>query len=87
MIQKKAPDGSAAESVVRRQMEAQYRDKLRNVTFRKAWYSASGTKEFWEVEGSVEWKKGLFKKEKRNFRYQIDPDQGNIMGKEEIIPK
>ena len=84
VIQNKVPDGSAAETVVRRQMEAQYGAKLRSVTFRKSWYSASGTKEFWEVEGTVEWKKSLLSKDRRNFRFQIAPIQGNIIGKEEI---
>lgn len=87
MIQNKVADGVAAEAVVRRQMEAQYSDKLRNVSFRKSWYSASGTKEFWEVEGTVLWKKGIFSKEKRNFRFQIEPGTGNIIGKEEIVTK
>ncbi|MDD5288425.1 MAG: hypothetical protein PHY28_04870 [Dehalococcoidales bacterium] len=87
MIQKKIADGSGAEGVVRRQMEAQYGDKLKNVYFRKSWLSNAATQQFWEVEGTVEWKKGLFSKQKRNFRYQIEPEQGNIIGKEEIAPK
>lgn len=87
MAEKKIADAPAAETVVRRALEAQYGDKLKNLSFRKCWYSSSGEQEFWDVEGTLIRKKGLCRKETKNFRYQIDPDTGNIIGYEEIIPK
>ena len=47
---------------------------------------AQGAQEFWEVEGTVTRKKGLFGRVSRNFRYQINPDTGDIVGYEEITP-
>ena len=87
MAEKKIADAKAAETVVRRQMEAQYSNKLKNIYFRKSWYSVAGTQEFWDVEGTVIRKKGLMGQEMRNFRYQVDPNTGNIMGYEEVTPK
>jgi hypothetical protein len=87
MAEKKIADATVAETVVRRQMEAQYGAKLKSVSFRKSWYSAAGTQEFWDVEGTITRKKGFLGTEIRNFRYQIDPNTGNIMGYEEIVPK
>ena len=79
---KKVADAPGAEMVVRRALDTQYADKLKNVKFRKAWYSSEGKQEFWDVEGNFELKKGNDKK--RNFRYQVDPWRGNILGYEEI---
>jgi len=87
MAEKKIADATAAEMVVRRALETQYGDKLKNLSFRKCWYTSAGTKEFWDVEGTLTRKKGILSKERKNFRYQIDPDTGNIVGYDEIIPK
>jgi len=87
MEEKKVADVNAAEMVVRRTLETRYGNKLKSVSFRKCWYSASGQQEFWDVEGTLERKKGLASKEIRNIRYQVDPITGNIMGYEENVPK
>lgn len=87
MSDKKIADASAAETVVRRALEAQYGDRLKGLSFRKCWYSAAGVQEFWEVEGTFIRKKGLLGKEARNFKYQIHPGNGSIMGYEEVTPK
>jgi len=87
MAEKKVPDVPAAEMVVRRVLETRYGEKLKRLSFRKCWYSASGTHEFWDVEGTLLRKKGILTKEWRNFRYQVDSDTGNIIGYEENIPK
>ncbi len=87
MAEKKIADASAAETVVRRALETQYGDKLKSLSFRKCWYSSAGKQEFWDVEGTLKRKKGILSKETKNFRYQVDPDTGNIVGYEEIIPK
>jgi hypothetical protein len=83
--EKKVPDVPAAEMLVKRAMETRYGKNLKNVSFRKCWYSAAGQQEFLDVEGAVEVKKGLMSKEIRNFRYQIDPKTGNIIGYEDNI--
>ncbi len=83
--EKKISDVPAAEMLVKRAMETRYGNKLKNVSFRKCWYSAAGQQEFMDVEGSIELKKGLMAKEIRNFRYQIDPKSGNIIGYEDNI--
>jgi len=82
MEQKKIDDATAAEMVVRRALDTQYASSLKKLTFRKSWYSSAGKQEYWDVEGYLELKKGDNKK--RNFRYQVDPWQGNIIGYEEI---
>jgi hypothetical protein len=89
MIQKKITDGDAAEAVVRRQLESIYGERLKNISFRKAWQTPVGSSGsgLWDVEGTFQYKKGLLGKEKRAFRYQIDSENGNIIGHEEITPK
>jgi len=83
MSQKKAIDATAAEAAVRRMLEGQYGGKIRSLGFGKVWYTAAATREFWEVQGVLIYKKGVFSKERRNFRYQVDPDSGEVMGYEE----
>ena len=91
MMQKKIPDGDAAEAVVRRQLESIYAEKLKAISFRKAWHTPVGSSGsgLWDVEGTFQYKKGLFGlfTGKRAFRYQIDAETGNIIGHEEITPK
>jgi hypothetical protein len=89
MIQKKITDGDAAEAVVRRQLESIYSEKLKKISFRKAWQTPVGSSGsgLWDVEGTFQYKKGLLGTEKRAFRYQIDSENGNIIGHEEITPK
>ena len=85
----KIVDGNGAESVVRRQLESIYGEKLKDIFFRKAWHTPIGTSGagIWEVEGTFRFKKGLFSTKKRVFRYQIDSENGKIIGHEEITPK
>ncbi|MBI2850596.1 MAG: hypothetical protein HYX80_06085 [Chloroflexi bacterium] len=87
MAEKRVADSPAAEMAVRRALETKFGERLKSVAFRKCWYSAAGEQEFWDVEGTLVRKKGIITKEIRNFRYQIDPDSGNILGYEENIPK
>jgi len=83
MSQKKAIDATAAEAAVRRMLEGQYGGKIRGLTFGKVWYTAAATREFWEVQGVLVYRKSVFSQERRNFRYQVDPDSGEVMGYEE----
>lgn len=70
-----------AETVVRRSLEKQHGDLIKTLNFYKSWYSSSGNKEYWDVEGFLALKKG--KTKKRSFRYQVDPETGDIFGYEE----
>jgi hypothetical protein len=76
-------DASAAQMAARRHLEAQHGDKLAELKIRKCWYSTGTSKDVWEVEGIAVIKKGLFGKEQRAFKYQIDPASGAIIGFEE----
>jgi hypothetical protein len=86
MMQKKIADATVAEAVVRGMLENQYANKLKLLSFHKCWYSAAGKQEFWDVEGTLIRKKGILGSEARNFRYQVDPDTGSIIGYEISIP-
>jgi hypothetical protein len=59
MSQKKVIDAMAAEAAVRRMLEGQYGGKIRGLTFDKVWYTAAATREFWEVQGVLIYKKGV----------------------------
>ena len=78
-----APD---AELAVREALEAQYGNSLKSLSFRKCWYSAAGRQEFWDLEGTFIRKTGVFANETKNFRYQVDPETGRVIGYELITP-
>ncbi|MBA7506551.1 hypothetical protein ES706_05242 [subsurface metagenome] len=79
--ERKINSASDAETVVRRSLERQHVDLIKTLNFYKSWYSSSGSKEYWDVEGFVQLKKG--KTKKRSFRFQVDPETGEIFGYEE----
>lgn len=76
-------DASAAQMAARRHLEAQHGDKLVELKVRKCWYSTGANRDVWDVEGIAVIKKGLFGKEQRAFKYQIDPTSGAVIGFEE----
>jgi hypothetical protein len=86
MQQKKVSDAPAAEAAVRDALQSQFGTKLKGLTFRKCWYSSAGRQEFWDVEGTFVQSKAFLGREAKNFRYQIDPDSGRVMGYEVITP-
>jgi hypothetical protein len=79
-------DAPAAEATVRDALETQYGNSLKSLSFRKCWYSAAGRQEFWDIEGTFIRKTGVFGSETKNFRYQVDPETGRIVGYELITP-
>ncbi|MDP2931753.1 MAG: hypothetical protein Q8O05_04550 [Chloroflexota bacterium] len=87
MAEKKIADGISAEAAVRRELEARYGDKLKDVSFRKSWLTSSVNQQLWEVEGTLKRKAGVLKTETRSFKYQIDAVSGMIIGHEEVTPK
>jgi hypothetical protein len=86
MQQRKISDAPAAEAAVRDTLQAQYGGKLKGLTFRKCWYSSAGRQEFWDVEGTFVQAKAFLGREVKNFRYQVDPDSGRVLGYEIITP-
>lgn len=80
MSDAKIQDATSAQAAARRHLEGHYgADKIRGVSFSRAWYSTGARRDVWEVEGDVEIKKGMFRKEHRHFKYQIDPDTGRVI--------
>jgi len=76
-------DAVSAQAAVRRHLEAQYgTDKINNISFSRSWFTPGTTMEVWEVDGEVIIKKGLFSKEHRHFKYQIDSSTGRVIGYE-----
>jgi len=57
-------------------------DKVLNIKFTRTWYVTGAKRDLWEVEGDVTLKKGIFTKEVRHFKYQIDPETGRVIAYE-----
>ena len=73
-------DATSAQAAVRRHLEAHYgADKIVEVKFTRTWYATGAKRDLWEVEGDVKIKKGIFGKEIRHFKYQIDPETGRVI--------
>jgi len=81
--ERRVVDASGAQMAARRHLESQHGDKLIELKVRKCWYSTGATKDVWDVEGIAVIKKGMFAKEQRAFKYQIDPTSGAVIGFEE----
>lgn len=81
--QERISDASSAQMAARRHLEAQHGDKLVELKVRKCWYSTGANRDVWDVEGLAVIKKGMFSKEQRPFKYQIDPASGAVIGFEE----
>ncbi|MCD6096434.1 MAG: hypothetical protein J7J99_07755 [Thermoprotei archaeon] len=56
------------------------RTKISQVRFTRIWFTTYGTRDVWEVEGTVVIKRGVLAKETRSFRLQLDPLTGRIIG-------
>ena len=81
--EKRVVDASGAQMAARRHLEGQHGDKLIELKVRKCWYSTGSSRDVWEIEGMAVIKKGMFGKEQRTFKYQIDPTSGAVIGFEE----
>lgn len=73
-------DASQAQVTVRRCLESTYMKYLRNVEFTKCGYSHAGGQSFWDVEGFMLTKKKVRGKKELHFRFQVDPESGEIIG-------
>jgi hypothetical protein len=54
-------------------------NKVKDVSFSKAWYTAGSQRDIWEVEGDVVVKTGWFSKETFHFKFQVDPATGKVI--------
>ena len=81
---KQVVDASAAQVAARKHLDGQYGSKLVELRVRKCWYSVGASRDVWDIEGTAIIKKGMFGKEQRAFRYQVDPASGAVIGFEEL---
>jgi hypothetical protein len=75
-------DASQAQMAARRYLESAYTKHLRDVHFTKCWYSHAGSQSFWDVEGFMLTKKAVRGSKELHFRFQIDPNSGEVLGYE-----
>lgn len=76
-------DAVSAQAAARRFLIAQFgSNKVKDVSFSRAWYTPGAQKDVWEVEGDAVVKKGWFGKEHIHFKFQIDPGTGRVIAYE-----
>ncbi len=76
-------DAGSAQAAARRYLVAQFgQDKVKDVSFTRAWYSTGAQKDVWEVEGDIVVRKGWFGKDNLHFKFQIDPETGRVIAYE-----
>ena len=76
-------DASGAQAAAKRYLLSQFgADKLKAVSFTRAWYTIGSQRDVWEVEGDLVVKTGWFSKEQMHFRFQIDPETGRVIAYE-----
>lgn len=83
MEEKGIVDASGAQMSARRHVEGQRGDKLIELKVRKCWYSTGAIRDVWEIVGIGIIKKGMFSKQQRPFKYQIEAVSGAVIGFEE----
>ena len=73
-------DAQAATSAIEKYFVL-YEKRFAGVVFQKCWYSDTGQRPLWDVQGTVATKRliPIFRKH-RHFRYQLDATEGNIIG-------
>jgi hypothetical protein len=77
-------DATTAEFAARRYLEAQYPGRTIEVKFSKIWYVGGKAKDVWEVEGVLTVRRAAVMKERKSFRFQIDPETGDVIGFEAV---
>jgi hypothetical protein len=83
MAQSRIEDAIAAQAAARSYLATHFGfKKLKDVSFTRAWYQTGALRDVWEVEGDAVVKKGMFSKEQKHFRFQIDPMSGRVISQE-----
>jgi len=73
-------DAGGAQASAKRFLAAQFgANKVKEVSFSKAWYATGAQRDVWEVEGDVVVKTGWFSKETVHFKFQVDPLTGKVI--------
>ena len=75
-------DASQAQTAVTKYLESTYANHLKEVHFTKCWYSHAGNQSFWDVEGLMLTKKKISGSNELHFRFQVDPNSGEVLGYE-----
>ena len=75
-------DASQAQMAVIRNLESAYMNYLKEVHFTKCWYSHLGGQSFWDVEGFMLTTKKVGGSNEMHFRFQVDPNSGEVLGYE-----
>ncbi len=76
-------DAGSAQNAARRYLVAQFgQDKVKDVSFTRAWYTTGAQRDVWEVEGDIVVRKGWFGKDNLHFKFQIDPETGRVIAYE-----
>ena len=73
-------DAGGAQTSAKRFFAAQFgANKVKEVSFSRAWYATGAQRDIWEVEGDVVVKTGWFSKETIHFKFQVDPASGKVI--------
>jgi hypothetical protein len=75
-------DASQAQMAVIKYLESAYMNYLKEVHFTKCWYSHVGGQSFWDVEGFMLTTKKVGGSNEMHFRFQVDPNSGEVLGYE-----
>jgi hypothetical protein len=75
-------DASQAQMAVIKYLESAYMNYLKEVHFTKCWYSHIGDQSFWDVEGFMLTTKKIGGSNEMHFRFQVDPNSGEVLGYE-----
>lgn len=75
-------DATTAQLAAKRYLEAHNPGRIADIKISKVWYRTGKSMDVWEVEGLVTLRKGFMKKEQRPFRFQINPNTGDVIGYE-----
>ncbi|MFC2050751.1 zinc ribbon domain-containing protein [Chloroflexota bacterium] len=81
-VRSTAVDASQAQMAVIKYLESAYMNYLKEVHFTKCWYSHVGGQTFWDVEGFMLTTKKVGGSNEMHFRFQVDPNSGEVLGYE-----
>jgi hypothetical protein len=77
-----AVDAAQAQMAVIKYLESAYMDYLKEVHFTKCWYSHVADQSFWDVQGFMLTTKKVGGSNELRFRFQVDPNSGEVLGYE-----
>lgn len=70
-----------AEDVLEKYLGRRFGQRLESIQFIQCLYAAIGSREFWDMYGSIQMKGGFLSKgDEQGFHIQIDPTTGGVIG-------